>query len=339
MLHRLTIICLILLGTYAPGTGAHPRQASTGVQYALVIAGIGGEAHYVDQNWAWASGIYKVLNEEHGFTEDRLFLLVENPDTDLAIPAQKSTLKAIENVFDLLSQRMKLDDDLFVILIGHGNATGSGTKLNISGPDLSASALNALLNKVKSRYQVVVNGASSSAPFINTLSGTNRSIITATKSGTERLATTFPAHFMAALSVANSDLDKDGKVSLLETFNYTKLKTAEWYDEQGRLATEHPLLDDNGDQAGSRDPGVKDLDGSLARTIIFGRKMSIAAPPEATGEAKIILAEIADLQEKINALRKEKDTLAPDSYSARFEKLLIQLAKANQILKAIQEAP
>ena len=339
MIHRLYMICFIMLGSNAPVGAVQPLQSSAGVQYAVIIAGIGGEPQYVDQNWQWSSGIYEVLKEEHKFTENQLFLLVENPDMDPAIPARKSTLEEIQNTFDLLGQRMQSEDDLFIILIGHGSATGRGAKLNISGPDLSASALNTLLDKVKSRYLVIVNGASSSAPFINALSGPNRAIITATKSGGERLATVFSAHFMAALSMVNSDLDKDGQVSLLETFNYTRLKTAEWYEEQGRLATEHPLLDDNGDQSGSREAGDKAPDGALARRIRFGRQAPIAIQSEGTGEAIALRKKIETLQEQINTLRWEKDALTPETYSERLEVLLIQLAQANRERKAIQEEP
>ena len=48
---------------------------------------------------------------------------------------------------------------------------------------------------------------------------------------------------------------------------------------------------------------------------------------------------IETLQEQINTLRREKDTLTPETYSERLEELLIQLAQANRERKAIQEEP
>ncbi|MDE2728442.1 MAG: hypothetical protein OXI19_10480, partial [Gemmatimonadota bacterium] len=57
-----------------------PAVPSSGVRYGLVIAGLGGEQKYVDQHLTWARGFYEVLKVEHGFPEDRLFLLVEDPD-------------------------------------------------------------------------------------------------------------------------------------------------------------------------------------------------------------------------------------------------------------------
>ena len=53
MIHRLYMICFIMLGSNAPVGAVQPLQSSTGVQYAVIIAGIGGEPQYVDQNWQW----------------------------------------------------------------------------------------------------------------------------------------------------------------------------------------------------------------------------------------------------------------------------------------------
>ena len=53
----------------------------------------------------------------------------------------------------------------------------------------------------------------------------------------------------------------------------------------------------------------------------------------------MLLAKIETLQKQINTLNQEKNTLAPATYSARLEELLIQLAQSNRDLKAMQEAP
>ncbi len=44
-----------------------------------------------------------------------------------------------------------------------------------------------------------------------------------------------------------ADLDKDGQVSLLEAFLIASRRTLEFYKVEGRIATEHALIDDNGD--------------------------------------------------------------------------------------------
>ncbi len=49
---------------------------------------------------------------------------------------------------------------------------------------------------------------------------------------------------------ASADLDKDEQVSLLEAFIAAGKRTEEFYQSEGRLTTEHPLLEDNGDKRG-----------------------------------------------------------------------------------------
>lgn len=309
-------------------------QTPAGSRYAVIISGIGGEPVYADRFWTWASGLYRALNEAHGIPQDHLFLLVEEAPQDSAIPAWKSDLKAIKQVFSTLAQRVTTSDALFVMLIGHGSATGGDAKLNIPGPDLTASELDRLLSSINASRIAVINGASASAPFIHALSRQNRVVVTATKSARERHATVFPAHFLTALSAENSDLDKDGQVSLLEAFTYARQKTAAWYEEKGRLATEHPLLDDNGDGVGSRDPGKADADGQLARTITFGVQSREETPAQLTGEAlaklKSLEAKSAKLQQQIETLKSDKPDLAEADYTARMQTLLLELARVNQ---------
>src|SRR6185436_19095304 len=97
----------------------------------------------------------------------------------------------------------------------------------------------------------VIDSSSCSAPFLAQLSGTNRVVITATRSGHEQNFTRFGQYLAEAIGDPQTDLDKDGSVSLLEAFLTASRRTAEFYRVEGRLATEHALLDDNGDGFGT----------------------------------------------------------------------------------------
>ena len=331
------------LGADPPRPGAAPQDLKsagppTGLRYGLIIAGLGGEQKYVEQHLAWARGFYEVLKIEHGFPEDRLFLLVEDPDAAGGPPVVKSTLEEIRTALAELARLVRPGDDLFVLLIGHGSATGTGPRLNIPGPDLRADTLRDALGEIEARYTVVVNGASSSAPFIDALSSPGRVIMTATKSGTERLSTVFPEHLLDALKAQAGDLDKDGRVSVLESFVYARNKTAEWYEGQGLLATEHALLDDNGDGRGTREPGPGSTDGTLAGRIYFGRG---PGGPEATAgtvtpEGQALQARMEDLRWSIDELRARKDQEDPGEYAARMEEMLIELARVTRQLRELQ---
>ena len=322
-------------------TADPPRQAanpSSGLQYGLIVAGLGGEQKYVDRNHAWAVGFYDVLKSVQGFSEDRLILLVEDPAAMGSVPAAKSTLEEIQSALAGLSRLVRSGDDLFILLIGHGSATGTGARLNIPGPDLTADMLGRALGGIGTRYTVVVNGASSSAPFIEALSGPGRVIVTATKSGSERLSTVFPEHLLASFEEDAGDLDKNGRVSVLESFVYARNKTAEWYAGQGLLATEHPLLDDNGDGRGTREPGPGGTDGSLAGRVYFARRPIPALTTGSPGE-RSLRERMEELRWLIDEIKARKNELDPEEYAARMEDLLIELAQVSRQLRTLEENP
>ena len=312
-----------------------PEGPSSGTQYVMVIAGLGGEKKYVDQNLAWARGFYDVLKSGYSFPEDRLILLVEDPAAVGGAPAVKSTIEEIQGALAAMARLVGPGDDLFILLIGHGSATSAGSRLNIPGPDLTAKALRDALGEIRGRYTVVVNGASSSAPFIDALSGPGRVIVTATKSGAERLSTVFPEHLLAALEEKAGDLDKDGRVSVLESFVYARNKTAEWYEGQGLLATEHALLDDNGDGRGTREPGPGGSDGMLAGRVYFGR-VPAAALETGSPEERSLRARMEELRWLIDELKTRKNQLEQGEYAARMEELLIELARATGRLRQLR---
>src|SRR6185437_2135166 len=139
---------------------------------------------------------------------------------------------------------------LYVFLIGHGSYDGRESKFNLVGPDLSASEYNTMLSALPTRRVVVFNMSSASGEFVKSLSAKGRIIVTATRSGQETNATRFPGFFINALNASDADTDQDGHVSVLEAFVYANRLTADFYARAGRLATEHALLEDNGDGVG-----------------------------------------------------------------------------------------
>ena len=136
------------------------------------------------------------------------------------------------------------------MVIGHGTFDGKEAKFNLRGPDLSAADLAEWLKPFR-RPVAVINCASASSPFINKLSATNRVIIAATRSGYEQNYARFGEYISSAVADPQADLDKDGQTSLLEAFLMASRRVAEFYNTEGRLATEHALLDDNGDGLGT----------------------------------------------------------------------------------------
>src|SRR5690606_40376827 len=111
--------------------------------------------------------------------------------TDTATTESAATAVNVRKAFDELRRKMKPQDLLLVLLIGHGTFDGIDAKFNLVGPDLDSSEWRALLEPLPGRL-VIVNTTAGSFPFIERLSGPRRIVITATDSTAQRFDTAFP---------------------------------------------------------------------------------------------------------------------------------------------------
>jgi hypothetical protein len=225
---------------------------------------------------------------------------------------------------------------LWLVFIGHGTFDGRTAKFNLRGPDVSANGLAEWLRPF-SRDLVVINAASSSAPFLNTLSGPNRIVITATKSGFEQNYTRF-GHYLAEAVASGTvpdeaDLDKDGQTSLLEAFLTASARVEEFYSAAGRLATEHSLLDDNGDGLGTRSDwfrGVRPVQKAADGASLDGYRAHQFHLVHSEAENKMppqLRSERDRLELEVVKLRDMKESLSEAEYFPRLEKLLCEIAQ------------
>jgi hypothetical protein len=224
-------------------------------------------------------------------------------------------------------------EERWLVMIGHGTHDRNSSKFNLKGPDVTAEAIAKAMSTVKARW-LVIDGSSCSGPFINALSGENRIVITATKSGSEQNYSRFSEYMSKSISDPSADLDHDDCVSVLEAFLAASNRVTQFYENEGRLASEQALLDDNGDSRGTpaafyrgarpvKAPanGLK-LDGSLAsRAIVF----NFGQPDLRTIESR---AQSELLFDRIESLRNQKKELGEDEYFANLEHLFLELAKA-----------
>ncbi len=287
--------------------------------------------------------------------EHELLLIVGAPGEATYAEGFKSAAKAWEKAAASTRSRIEivgLDDDdtndverieewvtgldptssipAWIVYIGHGTHTQKRTLLNLRGPDLSATTLSEWLDPLE-RTLVFIHGGSASAPFINRLSRPNRILMTATRSGSEINYARFGERFAHIIASRGGDSNQDGQVSLLEAFVATAQSVDQFYKDENRLASEHALIDDNGDSVGTPSDWFRGErliktpeddttpDGFRSRQIAF-----IPSEQEKTLSHERRFAR-DQLEAELESVRSLKDSLSEDEYYERLEAVLLKL--------------
>lgn len=347
----LTLICLLTLGV-APAPAPPIPQLRAGQSHLVVITGLGGESKYREAFHEWASQIVGAA-EGSGLSRSNIAYLGEKPERDPDLIGARSTSENVVATLRQLAATAAPADQIVIVLIGHGSYRDGVARVNLPGPDMSAADFAPLLDGFATQKIVFVNAASSSGAFIQALSGPNRIIITATRSGGERYETQFGRYFAEALAsdgagagagaggsggAGGADLDKDERISVLEAFTFAQREVERYYETDNRLATEHALLDDNGDGEGSDEPGPEAPDGALAGAVYLVSGPAASAE-QATSDPRLadLYAEKRQLEEEIEALRAIKSGMEASAYEQQLEELLVRLALNARAIRELTE--
>jgi hypothetical protein len=194
---------------------------------------------------------------------------------------------------------------------------------------MTATEMATLCDRIPARRQVVIDTTSSSGGAVAALEKPGRAVVAATKSGTEKNATVFARYFVEAFQDPAADTDKSDSVTALEAFSYAARKTAEFYDSQKRLATEHAVFND----IGSGDP-VREAAGAEGKLLASMTLLRIGAAQQAAKDpAKLaLLAQKEDLEQKIDSLKYRKPAMDPVEYKSQLTAALLQLAQVQEEL-------
>ena len=288
---------------------------------ALIVRGVAGSPEHEIKFDKWTEGTQKALVEKFGFSSDRVIVLSD----------KKSAQAEIQKAFATLKQQLKPADTFFLFFIGHGSGEDGVYKFNISGPDYTADDYNKLLSTLPVGRIVIVLGTPASGAAIEKFAGKNRVIITATRSGQEGNDIVFYDYFLEALESPAADEDKDQKISVWEAFKYAVAGTERFYKEEGRLATEHPQISDNGTEK----TGVTTKEVPLvARATSFQVDRPIVSSDP---KLQALLNQRREIEQKIEDLRINKNVIPETEYDKQMESLLVQLALKNQEIRQ-QEA-
>ena len=230
-----------------------------------------------------------------------------------------ATREAIQAGAEEVRRKLKAEDTLWVIVVGHAHFDGRQAFLNLPGPDIDVEQFGKLFAGVVGREQVFWITTPVSGYAIKYLSQKNRVVITATEADREVNETIYPVVLADVLSSPPpreefdrdpgtirrmvADGARDGRITLFDLYLTVSREVLRRYAEEKNIPTEHAQLDDNGDGRGSEvqldyleeelggrakgdwRPKIKPgADGSLAARIPLG--LLPAAKPGGASEAK-----------------------------------------------------
>ncbi|MBI4662699.1 MAG: hypothetical protein HY735_28125 [Verrucomicrobia bacterium] len=286
----------------------------------LIVVGAAGDAEFGEQFAQWAKRWEGVGRQ----ADANVAVLGLDKDGDLA---DRDRLKEV-----LAEEAKRSLAEMWVVFVGHGTFDGKEAKFNLRGPDVAAGEFSEWLQPFQ-RPVVLIDCSSASGPFINALSKPGRVVVTATRSGSEQNYARFGDFFSASISDSAADLDKDGQTSLLEAFLMASHRVADFYKNEGRLATEHALLDDNGDGLGTPPDwfrGIRaikkaaegaSVDGLCAHQIHLVRSKAERELPSEVRSRR------DELEMQLIRLRESKDQFPEALYYEKLETLLLDLAR------------
>jgi hypothetical protein len=306
--------------------------------FLLIVVGLAGDPEHGKTFHKWGTTMAEA-SERLGVPKDRLVYLVDAPMDGDAHVTGRATRDEISKAIDGFAKQAAADDVVFVMLIGHGSYDGRDSKFNLPGPDMAAADFNLMFKRLPTKQIVLVNASSASGPFIDGLSAPGRTIVTATRSGAEQYTTLFGGFFIDALTSEAADADKNKRVSVLEAFNFAKTEVARAYEREGLLATEHALLDDDGDKEGSASPTTtgsdpKNKDGKVAAVLSLGVAGDDGLPSDP--KVRALHVERRDLERRVESLRLLKESMDPAKYSSELEKLVTAIALKTREIRAAE---
>lgn len=305
-----------------------PLHAAEGARFALVIQGASGEEQYAKQHRAWTTELAAVLRDRFRYPTANVVVLAEQPGAD----ELRSTAENVRAAVARLTKAMTAADQLVVVFIGHGTADATDAKFNLIGPDLGVAEWKELLRPIPGRV-AVVDTTSGSFPFLSGLSAPGRVVITATSSASQRFHTTFPDAFLKALTAGEADLDKNGRLSLMEAFTHASRLVKQHYEQNGTMATETAVIDDNGDGKGKLS-GADGADGTVAALTYLDPPPVIATSDP---ELQKLLTRQQALTDQIDDLRRRRATMPEAEFSKQLEALLLDLAEVSSQVRRRQQ--
>ncbi len=286
--------------------------------HALVVTGLGGAPNYSTAFHEQGTALHDLARGQWRVADSSLIWLAEDPARDPRRIAGRATKDAVAGAFLSLAGRVSPGDLVVVVLIGHGSGEGAGSRVNLPGADPTAAEYTTWIAGFARQTVVFVVAASASGDFVPQLRGPGRVVISATRTAFERNESLFAEHFVRGLVSSDADADKDGRLTVLESFTFAVRETSKAYETQRRMLTEHALVSDS---------------------VLAARTVYASAPASGDPRVVALVAERKALEEELERLRGRKAALPAAEYERELERLLVAIAEKTQAIRAAGGRP
>jgi hypothetical protein len=128
----------------------------------VVITGIGGEDRYDERFHTWAATLMDAATDRYGLPDSNVVYLAADPERDPARATARSTKENIQTTLSRLAGTTPEGDLVFIVVIGHGSYRNGISKINLPGPDMTATEFAVALDAFGDRPIVFANLSSAS---------------------------------------------------------------------------------------------------------------------------------------------------------------------------------
>ncbi|MBE3068934.1 MAG: caspase family protein [Planctomycetes bacterium] len=242
-LAALAVLAAVLALALAPAAAAAPapEAAPQGTCRALLVGAMPGGPDFARRYRDWLLRFRAYLVEKAGVPAANVAILSGDKDFKDAAVAGVATAESVRKALADLAARSKPEDQVIVLLVGHGVVSDRIPTLVLPGPDLDAEQLAAALAAVPAKNQVVLNLSSASGAAVKALAAKGRVVVAAT-SPIEGNEPVFPEFFLRGLESGRADGEgapaagaKDGCITVLEAYNWATHQAALWVSRLRQL--------------------------------------------------------------------------------------------------------
>jgi len=171
---RRSLLALVLAASVA--------GAGEGTCHALLVGGLPGAPVYARRYRDWLKRFHALLTKA-GVPAKQIRVLSGDRGFKDAIVSGPATADSIRATLGSLSDAVKADDQVILVLIGHGSVADMSPTLILPGPDARAEMMADGLNALDTRRQIVLNLTASSGDSLKAFARKGRVNVAATSTG------------------------------------------------------------------------------------------------------------------------------------------------------------